>query len=104
MVVGQAAGIVGSKILAEAATFIVLIWLYPEPQGRRWSLNSVVAFLMAGVAIGTVWVGLIGVRLEYSEANEWTHFQFFAVVLGFVDACITAPLFEEKIVRHLLFR
>lgn len=104
MVAGQAVGIVGSKSLAEAATFIVLIWLYPEPQGRRWSLNSVVAFLMTGVAIGTVWVGFIGVRFTNSEASEWTNFPFFLVVLGFINACITAPLFEEKIVRHLLFR
>lgn len=77
MVAGQAVGIVGSKILAEAATFIVLIWLYPEPQGRRWSLNSVVAFLLTGVAIGTVWVGFIGLRLANSEASEWTNFPFF---------------------------
>ncbi len=104
MVAGQAVGIVGSKILAEAATFIVLIWLYPEPQGRRWSLNSVVAFLLTGVAIGTVWVGFIGLRLANSEASEWTNFPFFFVLLGFINACITAPLFEEKIVRHLLFR
>lgn len=104
VVAGNAAGIAGSKILAESATFIVLIWLYPEPQGRRWGLNSVVAFLMTGVAIGAVWVGLIGIKLTNSEASEWTGFQFSSVVLGFINACITAPLFEEKIVRHLLFR
>ena len=104
VVAGSAAGIAGSKILAESATFIVLIWLYPEPQGRRWGLNSVVAFLMTGVAIGAVWVGLIGIKLTNSEASEWTGFQFSSVVLGFINACITAPLFEEKIVRHLLFR
>lgn len=104
MMAGQAFKIAGSKSLAEVATFIVLIGLYPEPQGRRWSFNSVVAFLLTGVAIGAVWVGFIGVRLANSEASEWTNFPFSLVVLGFINACITAPLFEEKIVRHLLFR
>lgn len=107
--VGAAQGILntfdvfGSKAMTEILAFAACMWLFPREQRALWSVKLVVVLLALGIVGGTVWVAVVG----YPARNEasflaWDQVPLRNYLLGVVTSCLVAPLFEEKVVRHLL--
>ena len=94
--------LVGAGPCTEAIIAFLLIRIYPEPRSLRWSFKSVALLLAAGLLLALGWIGAIGWWQVSSRFTEWTQYPFYFIVIGFISAVVTAPLFEEKVVRHLL--
>jgi len=108
--VGAAQGVLrhfdvfGSKAMTEIVAFIVCVWLLPDESRREWTFRLGAALVAVGAVGGAVWILAIGIP----AIPETTFIPFGEIptrfyVLGLVTSCIVAPLFEEKVVRHLLF-
>jgi membrane protease YdiL (CAAX protease family) len=95
-------GAVGAKPLAELLVALVLMKLYPEVNIVRWSSRLFLLLCAIGAALALAWVAIFA----------WGNTQFFdianasviALVVGCSSAVLTAPIFEEKVVRHLLLQ
>lgn len=107
--VGAAQGILnsfdvfGSKAMTEFLAFVVCVWLFPYESRRKWTFWLGVCLLALGILGGAVWVLAVG----FPARHETNFIPFSDIptefyVLGLVTGCIVAPLFEEKVVRHLL--
>lgn len=98
-------GIYGSKSIAEALALAFMIYLFPNEPSRRWSLGVVGACIaIAGIFL-TVW--LLAYGLPGASGFKFQGFKDFRaidVISGFVATGIIAPLFEEKLARHLALR
>ncbi|NNH49677.1 CPBP family intramembrane metalloprotease [Stenotrophomonas maltophilia] len=93
----------GSKAVTEILAFLACAWLFPNEPRRKWSLGLATGLIATGLSLGAIWVIFIGFPGRH-ETNFPTlteiPIKFYA--LGLVTSCIVAPLFEEKVVRHLL--
>lgn len=107
--VGAAQGILnsfdvfGSKAMTEILAFLACAWLFPSEPRREWSLRLGISLIVTGLLLGAIWVLFIGFpgrhETNFTPLTE-TPLKFYA--LGLATSCIVAPLFEEKVVRHLL--
>jgi membrane protease YdiL (CAAX protease family) len=107
--VGAAQGILnsfdvfGSKAMTEILAFLACAWLLPNEPRRKWSLGLCTGLIGTGLLLGAIWVLFIGFpgrhETNFPQLKE-IPLRFYA--LGLVTSCIAAPLFEEKVVRHLL--
>lgn len=93
----------GSKAMTELLAFLCCVWLFPHEQRMRWSVRLSILLISAGLIGGALWIAFIG----YPARNEsqfltWDNIPFEYYSLGLITGCIVAPLFEEKVVRHLL--
>lgn len=107
--VGAAQGVLntldvfGSKAMVEMLAFIACMWLLPCEKRALWSAKLVVILLALGILGGVVWVAVVGYPArDETSFITWEQVPFRNYVLGAVTSCLVAPLFEEKVVRHLL--
>lgn len=93
----------GSKALTEFAAFMVCMWLLPSEPRAAWTVKLTCALVGLGLLGGILWVACIGypARAE-SQFLTWDKVPIAYYILGVITGCIAAPLFEEKVVRHLL--
>ncbi|MDI9273605.1 CPBP family intramembrane glutamic endopeptidase [Stenotrophomonas sp. PFBMAA-4] len=107
--VGAAQGILnsfdvfGSKAMTEMLAFLACSRLLPNEPRRKWSPRLCTGLIAIGLLLGAIWVLFIGFpgrhETNFPQLKE-IPLKFYA--LGLVTSCIAAPLFEEKVVRHLL--
>ncbi|WP_234458625.1 CPBP family intramembrane glutamic endopeptidase [Stenotrophomonas sp. S39] len=107
--VGAAQGILnsfdvfGSKAITEILAFFACAWLFPNEPRRKWSLRLGAGLIATGLLLGAIWVLFIGFPGRYeTNFTPLTEIPLRFYALGLVTSCIVAPLFEEKVVRHLL--
>ena len=101
--IGKYLGLAFSKPFVELLLFLLLALSFPESQGRSWRLSSVTSFVLLGVFLGLVWVFLFGFSsIDETEFKRVNSFPLSAVIYGMSASLVTAPLFEEKVVRHLI--
>ncbi len=93
-------GIFGAKPLAEMLLALTLLHFYPEHNERPWSIRLVAALIGLALALVFVWIVVFAwgkVRfVDVSALEPGT------IILTLISAVITAPIFEEKVVRGLL--
>lgn len=95
--------VLGSKAMTELAAFLVCTWLLPREDRAAWSVRFFLILVVLGLLGGMLWVACVG----YPERNDsqfltWDRVPAAYYVLGLFTGCMAAPLFEEKVVRHLL--
>lgn len=95
--------VLGSKAMTELAAFLVCTWLLPREDRSAWSVRFFLILVVLGLLGGMLWVACVG----YPERNDsqfltWDRVPAAYYVLGLFTGCMAAPLFEEKVVRHLL--
>lgn len=93
----------GSKAMTELAAFLVCTWLLPSEDRAAWSVRFSLILVVLGLLGGMLWVACVG----YPSRNDsqfltWDRVPTVYYVLGLFTGCMAAPLFEEKVVRHLL--
>jgi len=99
------AGVYGAKSIVEATALVALALLFPDEPRRAWSAWLLAACVALALAFLAGWL------LIYALPNV-ADFKFPAkanlrtidVVAGFVATGLIAPLFEEKLARHLALR
>ncbi|MNV33048.1 CAAX amino terminal protease self- immunity [compost metagenome] len=93
----------GSKAMTELLAFLACVWLFTDEPRRKWTFLLGVGLVAVGLLGGAIWVFFIGFPGRH-ETNFMplsdVPLRFY--VLGLVTSCIVTPLFEEKVVRHLL--
>lgn len=93
----------GSKAMTELAAFIVCIWLFPNEPRVAWSARLTAVLVAVGLLGGALWVACIGYPARgESQFLTWDRIPIAYYLLGVLTGCVVAPLFEEKVVRHLL--
>lgn len=94
----------GSKAITELLAFAICVWLLPNEPRRKWTFRLGFALVAIGITGGATWVFAIGVpAIPYTKFIPFGEIPTKFYVLGLVTSCLVAPLFEEKVVRHLLF-
>ncbi|TIE18297.1 CPBP family intramembrane metalloprotease [Stenotrophomonas maltophilia] len=92
----------GSKAVTELLAFLACVWLFPNEPGRRWNFWLLPVLVGAGLICGALWIAFAELPPGHASnpipLNE-VPFKFY--LLGIVTSCVVAPLFEEKVVRHL---
>ncbi|WNH48822.1 MULTISPECIES: CPBP family glutamic-type intramembrane protease [Stenotrophomonas] len=93
----------GSKAMTELAAFLVCMWLFPREERAAWSGKLVLILVSLGLLGGALWVAFVGYPDRHNpQWLTWDKVPVAYYLLGLVTGCIVAPLFEEKVVRHLL--
>lgn len=93
----------GSKALTELAAFFVCMWLLPNEPRAQWSAKLTFALVVVGLLGGALWIACIGYPTRgESQFLTWDKIPVSYYILGVLTGCVAAPLFEEKVVRHLL--
>lgn len=93
----------GSKAMTELAAFLVCMWLFPREERAAWSGKLVLILVSLGLLGGALWIALVGYPdRENPQWLTWDKVPIASYLLGLVTGCLVAPLFEEKVVRHLL--
>lgn len=96
-------GVIGAKALTELLAFIVCMRCFPRETHAPWSSRLTLCLIAAGVGGAGLWIAIVGYpEREAAGLIDWSRLTRFNYVLGVVTSCIVAPLFEEKVVRHLL--
>lgn len=101
---GTEIGVIGSKVIAEAVVVICLLWFYPEQPSARSTLKLITLLMLAGMAIGASWIACFAPDRPAGGFMDWKAHPFILVAVGYINAVLTAPLFEEKVLRDLIFR
>jgi hypothetical protein len=103
MAVGEYSGRYFSKPLVEIVFFGVLALWFPESKEKHWKKASVVIFIILGLALGAVWIVFFGFpAVDSTEFKRLDKFSSSELVFGLSASLVTAPLFEEKVARHLI--
>lgn len=96
-------GVIGAKALTELLAFIVCMRCFPHETHAPWSSRLTLCLIAAGVGGAGLWIALVGYpEREATGFVDWSRLTFFNYALGVATSCVVAPLFEEKVVRHLL--
>jgi membrane protease YdiL (CAAX protease family) len=94
--------VVGAKPIAELSVALLLIKIYPEESSATWSFRRVAALLGLGAALALCWVVLIAWgNTRFPDVSE---FGVIATSASIASSVVTAPIYEEKVVRHLLLQ
>jgi CAAX amino terminal protease family. len=99
---GERLGVVGAKPIAEALVAAMLLWFYPGRYGRPWTPVLGVVLVLCAAGLVAIWVGVFA----------WGNTRFLdlakvdraAIVVTLSTVLVTAPIYEEKVVRELLLR
>ena len=102
-ILGGKIGLVGSKVIAELAIAACLLWFFVEPNGAPFTSKLTAALIFSGAAIGVAWIAFIAPSRPEGGFIDWKTHPFVFLLIGYVGATITAPLFEEKVVRGMIF-
>jgi len=90
--------------MVELLAFTVCVWLLPNEPRREWTFRLGAGLVAIGFAGGATWVFAIGIpAIPHTKFIPFGEIPIKFYVLGLVSSCIIGPLFEEKVVRHLLF-
>jgi membrane protease YdiL (CAAX protease family) len=100
---GAKIGFVGSKVIAEAVIVTCLLWLYPEKTSARSTLKLIAMLTLTGAVIGAAWIACFAPDRPKGGFIDWKAHSFILIAIGYVNAVLTAPLFEEKVLRDLIF-
>lgn len=93
-------GLVGATIWVQLLLALILFKLYPEASTVRWSGRLLLLLCGAGVAMAGVWVTLFAWgNTRFVDVGE---VGITALAVGAASAVIAAPIYEEKVVRHVL--
>lgn len=99
------AGVYGGQRIIEALGFVVLMVIFPDEQSGAWSWTRVLFSLIIVVGFVSGWV--IAYALPYVAGFVFpvpVELRLRDVVAGFLATGLIAPLFEEKLTRHLALR
>ena len=97
---GETMGLIGSKPIAELLVAVVLFWIYPEKNDVRCSGKQTIQLISFGAALALFWIVVFAWgRTVFPVLPSGSE---LAIFIGVLSAVFTAPLFEEKVVRHLL--
>lgn len=99
------AGVYGGKSIAEGTGFIVLMVAFPYEKSGAWTFTKVLASLLIVAGLVAGW--FVAYALPYASTFEFpaiSELRLIDVVAGFVATGLIAPLFEEKLTRHLALR
>lgn len=102
-ILGGKIGLVGSKVIAELVIATCLLWFFVEPRNTPFTSKLTAALIFSGIAIGVAWVAFIAPSRSAGGFIDWKAHPFVFLLVGYVGATITAPLFEEKVVRDMIF-
>jgi len=94
-------GVNGGTPISELLIAMVLMWIYPERSGRAWSFRLVAVLIAGGALMGISWI-ITARMIDYAVFPKPGQFPSVAIWLGFLTAVVTAPIYEEKVVRQLL--
>ena len=94
-------GVDGGTPISELLIAVVLLCIYPEQNGRAWSFRLVAALIAGGVLLGMSWV-IFAAMTDNAVFPKLEEIPSRAIWLGLLSAVVTAPLYEEKVVRQLL--
>lgn len=94
-------GVDGGTPISELLVAAVLMWVYPEQNDRAWSFRLVAALMVSGILMGMLWV-IVAAMTDDAVFPKPGEFPAVGIWLGFLTAVVTAPLYEEKVVRQLL--
>jgi membrane protease YdiL (CAAX protease family) len=100
---GTEIGFVGSKVVAEAAIAACLLWFYIEPSRAPFTLKLIATLISAGIALGAIWIAFFAPDKHQGGFIDWKAHPLIFIAAGYVNVTLTAPLFEEKVVRGLIF-
>ncbi|WP_140719638.1 CPBP family intramembrane glutamic endopeptidase [Pseudomonas sp. Hp2] len=93
-------GVVGGKAISEFSLYIMMFLLFGrENVVLPWSVRSVVLIFASSMVIFLIWLMMNFPSYCGESAVEFSRFE---LVLGLITTCLTAPLFEEKVVRHFM--
>jgi len=99
----EALDVFGSKALTELAAFLVCLWMFPNEPRARWTARTSALVVLLGLLGGALWIAFIGYpSRNTSQFLTWDQIPLAYYLLGVFTSCVAAPLFEEKVVRHLL--
>ena len=94
----------GSRAIVELLAFAVCVWLLPNEPRREWTFRLGAALVAMGIAGGAIWVYVVGIpAIPHTKIIPFSEIPINFYFLGLISTCIIGPLFEEKVVRHLLF-
>ena len=99
------AGVYGATSIAEFAAFIALTAMFPGEPGRRWSTGLIVGSV--GVAMAFVAPWILAYAMPYVDDFKFPagdEIDRIDLIAGYLASGLIAPLFEEKICRHLALR
>jgi membrane protease YdiL (CAAX protease family) len=95
MQIAGADGGVATLLVLSLATAI-LFRVYPESP-RDIGMGARLALVAVGVAAAVCWLSLTGWQLGPHSAQSWVDYPVYVLV-----QVVVAPLYEEKVVRHVL--
>lgn len=95
-------GVVGAKPLAELLLALILIRMFPEGPKTGWSPKLVLSLFALGSALSLFWIAVVA--WGNTRFPDLSTVSTAAIVTGLLSAVITAPIYEEKVVRHLLLQ
>ena len=99
---GEAFQVAGAKPLAETSIAILLFMFFPEKNVASWTVKRVAALFSIGLCLALFWVfAFAWGRTKFPDLPEGSE---LAIAVGLISSIVTAPIFEEKVVRHLLLR
>lgn len=98
---GEVIGMVGTKPFSELLTALILFRLFPEER-LRWSVRQVLTLFGIAAILALVWI--IFFAWGRTKFPDTSGFDQLAIIVGAASSVVTAPLFEEKVVRHLLLQ
>jgi len=99
------AGVYGAQSVAEIIALIAMVALFPDEPRRKWSIYRMVACVATALGFLAAWIVIHGEpQADGFDFPRTRDFRTIDVVAGFVATGIVAPLFEEKLARHLALR
>ena len=103
MDLGTRLGIFWISPLSQLGVFALLGVMYPEHGKRRLDLRVVATMVATGFALFAVWFAFSALpEIEETTFLDLADVGTNNLLLGLLAAGVAAPLFEEKVVRHLL--
>ncbi len=95
-------GLVGATTWVQLTLAFVLYKLYPETTVVRWSGKLILLLCIVGAALAWVWLALFAWgNTRFVEVGDVS---VVALTVGASSAVIAAPIYEEKVVRHVLLQ
>lgn len=102
-IAGAEIGLVGAKVIVESAIAFCLLWRFVEPPAAPFTPKLTAMLILSGIAMGAMWITFLAPDRPAGGFMDLQAHPFILLAIGYINATVTAPLFEEKIVRGLLF-
>ncbi|MGE8452857.1 MAG: type II CAAX prenyl endopeptidase Rce1 family protein [Pseudomonadales bacterium] len=94
-----------SRPTVELMIFLFLHFTFPDQKGMKWGPRSTVSCVALGILLASLWVLFFAYpSIQRTEFKDLTDVPVLPLLQGLLSTALTAPLFEEKVARHLLLR